>query len=93
MNPTKIELPENLIKKLEKETSIFNNINGLIQGKNLIVNEDKEINNKTIALTISSNKNINNNNNANLSNLTIIENDDKKLSEEEATKSSKIHYY
>jgi len=40
MNPTKIELPENLIKKLETETNLFNNSNGLVQGKNLIVNDN-----------------------------------------------------
>lgn len=89
MNPTKIELPENLIKKLEKETSIFNNINGLIQGKNLIVDEDKELNNKSISLTNTSKNLNNNNNNNNLSNLTIIEVSEKKILEEEASKSSK----
>jgi len=88
MNPTKIELPEDLIKKLEKETSIFNNINGLIQGKNLIVNENKELNNKSISLNNTS-KNKNNNNN-NFSNLTIIEDNDKKISEEETHKSSTL---
>ena len=55
MNPTKIELPENLIKKLENETNLFNNSNGLIQGKNLIVNEDSLDN-------INVNRNKNNNN-------------------------------
>jgi len=88
MNPSKIELPENLIKKLEKETSIFNNINGLIQGKNLIVNEDKELNNTNLSLTNTKNPN---NNNNNLSNLTIIEDNDKVL--EETNKSSNKLFY
>jgi hypothetical protein len=89
MNPTKIELPEDLIKKLEKETSIFNNINGLIQGKNLIVNEDKELNDKSMSLTnTSKNKNYNNNN---FSNLTIIEDNDKKIKAEETHKSSTLY--
>ena len=55
MNPTKIELPENLIKKLETETNLFNNSNGLIQGKNLLVDEDSLDN-----INFNNNKNKNN---------------------------------
>lgn len=63
MNPSKIELPESLIKKLEIETNILNNNNGLIQGKNLIISEDKSATNKASALKLNNSGNTNNTNN------------------------------
>lgn len=87
MNPSKIELPENLIKKLETETNILNNINGLIQGKNLIVDEDHEINNKKSHVSnickIS--------NNDNVKNLPKLEECENKYSDEDHVKTSNFN--
>jgi hypothetical protein len=67
MNPTKIELPENLIKKLETETNLFNNSNGLIQGKNLILN-DNLIENNSNRIKINNSNDTNNSSEDALSN-------------------------
>lgn len=87
MNPSKIELPENLIKKLETETNIFNNINGLIQGKNLIIEENKELGNKSMTAS-SSGKKSPPNNNDNLNNFSVIEENDNKSNEDDISKQS-----
>jgi len=92
MNPCKIELPENLIKKLETETNIFNNINGLIQGKNLIIEENKEINNKSMTSSSNGKKSHMINNNDNINNFSMIEENYHKNSEDDILKQSIFNF-
>jgi hypothetical protein len=88
MNPNKIELPENLIKKIEAETNIFDNINGLIQGRNLIIEENKELKNRSVNASNSVKRSNVNTDNNNPVNVTVVEENDNKNYDEENSKQS-----
>lgn len=87
MNPTKIDIPENILKKLETETNLLSNINGLIQGKNLIVNDNSSDN--ININTNSSNKKTNYSNNESNS----IEDLESKSSNSENSPPSKKYFF